>query len=1563
MEAQNSYKQASISHGGLDNLHSSAENMDIGIFDDPSLYPFPTDSTIIRFSASRDNKKQQLLTCATAKAIVVQLTSPNTIDYQFLLDFFLTYRLFINSEVLLQALLTRLLWALDFSTDKNNEEKTYIEKQECRKLVLVRTFVTLRHWLLNYFQDDFINNFKLRAQFVNFMNNISQDISNTLQGNNKNLNDPTIEINSRILIELKNVYINLCSIYWSTIPSEHIPEKELLAFQLSPYENMNKSRLSLLGFQRLYDPSVRRSGFLSLHNSSTTNSYPASISKPTGSRNSIDTLQPPKLIKILNNGKNNNNNLKNGNNIMKKKLDKRQKAFVENDKHFLHPKDSLTSLKSKYKNPLKQTTINNIIQNEINYTPLKGVKRLSQNELLEENDSNHSHGDGFIVNGEIDVFTDSKINKIAPITPVKKMDFEIKKSSTLSTLKSKPNKRVNFQQEHQLSKRNVAKQPESKGFQKVVSSWRNIFHHHKIGNKELSPLIDNVSNIIEPCDHYKFSASHTTRAKEQKASTKNIDMTQLNLRLDILSARTIQEFHYLLNDDGFKARLSRRILVDKSSHIRDMRRNSVLSILTPMKDGIDYQSESEMDNSDQENMFERSPTKRHFSRKFKNLPDKISINFSDNKSNINNSRSSFQASAISFNWSNSFNVTGAQNDHIVTNSQDVITENEVFDYNNNKITTSSSDNDSRLLDDIVPSMIDDLKITNGLTGKEVEDRDGTIIGDNQIFDASNDVPELMHTEQEQNNQNSEEDNSQQTDNNLTTPLTSSPSIAIFQFEQQQQQPQQQQPSQEIADDCFLKIVPTPFSRKRYSVYSARSYISYDSQASTNESTASKSGGDKRCVADGQLQQNNRNISDGDINHNRFSVQRIGNHDDGTSVTSYITYDSVLSTNRLSNSDGEDEDSENKLKKKNSFHDLRTGLNSAAETEQLDAQIPADVAGNFNLQLEEVDKSTCLQLELNLIEFQNLDYLTSLPFCVTKVSKSAMNIIKRESSSFFDLVRQYRLSVHENIIREHSGDNISSFRQNILSPLETHNESDSGEHPDEIDQDDYQSTKSRLMLDDDIMDEQEACNRQSALTDDFCENADDYNEFVDSQERISMIPSIRSSGSIMLPFPGLTSTAIAELAAIPDDTLGDDPIEHALLKLEGRYVKEKRQGMVILGLNDEINAIESDDISSSIDELKLAAKVRDLLIGDKQSPGDANEKLKNKTRCSFVKGMLYSSTPNKEEDGALARNTSESSVVTPATEPISSLLSKESKESNTDNNKIASKNDCFSIDSIMDSDIHISFVLNYDSEALAKHFTVIEKDALLEIDWKELIEQRWNQSIEPINSWLELLLDSERTKGVNLVISRFNLMINWIISEVLLTKKQSERKMVISRYIHIAQYCKDLQNFSTLMQIVLALTSTKISSLRDTWNSVDPGDILILKNLETITSPLNNFKNLRYQLNNLIPSKGCIPFLGLYLSDLIFNAERPNFFIKDCSPNDSNISCQDKSVIADISCDKLINFAKFRTLANIVKSLVQCIEWSKLYNFKMDNEILSRCLYIQSLSENEMVLCTKKLSDP
>ncbi|KAF9292945.1 hypothetical protein BGZ88_005949 [Linnemannia elongata] len=102
-------------------------------------------------SKSAANQESRVIMAATIEKLVEKLTSD--IDYTFLTDFFLIYRLFISPPALLRLLMVRFQWALTEDTPQ-------------RQIVRVRTFVVLRHWLLNYFEYDFMGFRLLRRTLI-----------------------------------------------------------------------------------------------------------------------------------------------------------------------------------------------------------------------------------------------------------------------------------------------------------------------------------------------------------------------------------------------------------------------------------------------------------------------------------------------------------------------------------------------------------------------------------------------------------------------------------------------------------------------------------------------------------------------------------------------------------------------------------------------------------------------------------------------------------------------------------------------------------------------------------------------------------------------------------------------------------------------------------------------------------------------------------------------------------------------------------------------------------------------------------------------------------------------------------------------------------------------------------------------------------------------------------------------------------------------------------------------------------------------------------------------------
>ncbi|KAL7624204.1 Guanine nucleotide exchange factor lte1 [Parahypoxylon ruwenzoriense] len=250
--------------------------------------------------------------------------------------------------------------------------------------------------------------------------------------------------------------------------------------------------------------------------------------------------------------------------------------------------------------------------------------------------------------------------------------------------------------------------------------------------------------------------------------------------------------------------------------------------------------------------------------------------------------------------------------------------------------------------------------------------------------------------------------------------------------------------------------------------------------------------------------------------------------------------------------------------------------------------------------------------------------------------------------------------------------------------------------------------------------------------------------------------------------------------------------------------------------------------------------------------------------------------------------------------------------------------------------HLPFILAFDSEILSQQFTLIEKDALNEVDWKELIDMRWKNTNNDSRSWVDFLRNTE-ARGVEVVVARFNIMVKWVISEVVLTQDVVERVRCIIKFLHIAAHCRKYRNFATMSQIAIALTSNEVARLTRTWAMVPPTDLKTMKDLETLVSPTKNFYNLRAEMEGggNAADTACIPFVGIYTHDLLFNSQRPS------------------EIASSPSTAPLVNFERCRIAASVVKTLLRLLEASTHYQFQPIEGITERCLWMSALSDEEI----------
>ncbi|KAI2974720.1 hypothetical protein CBS147323_1380 [Aspergillus niger] len=254
--------------------------------------------------------------------------------------------------------------------------------------------------------------------------------------------------------------------------------------------------------------------------------------------------------------------------------------------------------------------------------------------------------------------------------------------------------------------------------------------------------------------------------------------------------------------------------------------------------------------------------------------------------------------------------------------------------------------------------------------------------------------------------------------------------------------------------------------------------------------------------------------------------------------------------------------------------------------------------------------------------------------------------------------------------------------------------------------------------------------------------------------------------------------------------------------------------------------------------------------------------------------------------------------------------------------------------------HVPFVLSCESHVLAQQLTLVEMAALSEVDWRDLVDMRWSSGSPTMLSWVQFLMEEEH-RGIDLVVGRFNLMVRWVLSEIVLTQDIHERARTIAKFIHTAAHARRMCNYATMLQIAIALSSTDCSRLQATWDLVPVADKRLLKDMESLTQPIRNFHELRLEMEMANAQDGCIPFVGLYVHDLTYNAQKP-----------ARVTTQDG--------ESLINFERYRTTAKIVKSLLRLIDASTRYRFEPVPGIIERCLWIASLSEEQVQLRSKQL---
>ncbi|KAK7688509.1 hypothetical protein QCA50_008047 [Cerrena zonata] len=328
--------------------------------------------------------------------------------------------------------------------------------------------------------------------------------------------------------------------------------------------------------------------------------------------------------------------------------------------------------------------------------------------------------------------------------------------------------------------------------------------------------------------------------------------------------------------------------------------------------------------------------------------------------------------------------------------------------------------------------------------------------------------------------------------------------------------------------------------------------------------------------------------------------------------------------------------------------------------------------------------------------------------------------------------------------------------------------------------------------------------------------------------------------------------------------------------------------------------------------------------------------------------------------------------------------------------------------------HRSFVLEWGSELLIQHFAMIDRELFLGLKFEELVAQDWINVGDDANilDWAEFLRErarlraegriGQKTSALNLVRARFNLVSNFVQSEIVLTHP-SQRAAVYAKFVRMAWKSYSLMNFNMLVAIIAGLRGEWTQkAMRQGPGRLGIWETRMLQDLIVWTTSDGHFKHIRQTVDALVEAKtvsnvqdssnvstdgqssgtrsratsdgkppapsACIPFLGIYLSSLreynalpdLVDPTAPNQPVAINPETNSFESPAHPEVFSSLAplppsvqLEPLINVHKQRLIADVIKSLTAGQHLALRVQYPLDKKLFQRCLKLRGLDTDTL----------
>ena len=169
------------------------------------------------------------------------------------------------------------------------------------------------------------------------------------------------------------------------------------------------------------------------------------------------------------------------------------------------------------------------------------------------------------------------------------------------------------------------------------------------------------------------------------------------------------------------------------------------------------------------------------------------------------------------------------------------------------------------------------------------------------------------------------------------------------------------------------------------------------------------------------------------------------------------------------------------------------------------------------------------------------------------------------------------------------------------------------------------------------------------------------------------------------------------------------------------------------------------------------------------------------------------------------------------------------------------------------------ILSLKPQDVAEQLTLLEHDLFCRIKRNELI-------------------DSKQTTYANLKeLQSFSVhVMDFMISQVVASASMEEVTEKIAFLLTVSKHMQKIRNYNGMFEVLTVLETTSVYRLKSAWSKLGPESVAQHASLKALFSSRAGFQAFRKFLVEENCQPPCLPYMGLYLKDIIYILQLPNY---------------------------------------------------------------------------------------